>query len=882
MTQLGFGNGLLGRYFFQIDEEVWPGACIDKDLDPNLPDRLPLTFFPRYGHMLGGTMVNITGPCLQPNSIISCKFENWRVDGIYRDENHATCISPPVLYHGYVDLTVSVDDRTLFLGRFYMQPPEVADEGVVIIGDTDRQEKPRELRFKWNPNKLPSFDPNAAITVSLWGYRETTDLYPSLTYIDVLSEGTRLSQGELSLSLDTFNQRDNRNLLDITFGFLAINLTNPGGRGAGANQQMVSPTIWSRTMPLAWYFHPQWSYWYGDWKYKFCSAWYEKESFSDRFATTVFRCPCTRQQALLDKGRFSPDLECNIVDRKCDTFHRGALACFRSGRPSVGGSGQKCCYDDYDELIQTSDTMYGGRPARAFIYGKHPYKMRMMIPALSTWLHDEMPFFFCCKWHAAEDNAETCQMYNYWRTSQDCSSYQPPAVGSVYGDPHFLTFDGTNYTFNGKGEFTLTHVDTASHKLDVQARFEQVPKRMRADPEIPATYLTAIAARDNQSSVVEFRARPGAARWRYHMYVIVDKEYVFFWDDSLRVQNFKGVTLYQPAGIQNMSHIIAMFDSGAGVEVMSTAGRMMAHVYLPATFRNSTGGLLGFYNKEHVDDLQLPTAEAGTGQVISPNAPLEELHRRFGQSWRLLEGTYQRGKGASLFWHSPVTFAHYDDVGFNPEYTMPPLLPEHLKYLEPQLQEVCGSDSSACLYDFVVTKDPEFAKITKSHDTWARTAWYQSNRTEIRCPALAKPLHGRKSENRYWAGTTVRFSCDDGYRLVGYENRHCRADGLWSWGEEAQCVPTSLYRGTVAGVSLGIALPLLLIVMATVFCIIRSNRQEKHHYTGEAGEDKFFQEWPGEPMVKSNPMNDRDSPISDTPSGRAIAEIPTSAREAEL
>ncbi|CAG2180584.1 unnamed protein product, partial [Oppiella nova] len=51
LTTRGWGNGLRGRYFFQIDEEVWPGACIEKDLDPNLPDRLPLTFFPRVGAM---------------------------------------------------------------------------------------------------------------------------------------------------------------------------------------------------------------------------------------------------------------------------------------------------------------------------------------------------------------------------------------------------------------------------------------------------------------------------------------------------------------------------------------------------------------------------------------------------------------------------------------------------------------------------------------------------------------------------------------------------------------------------------------------------------------------------------------------------------------
>lgn len=95
------------------------------------------------------------------------------------------------------------------------------------------------------------------------------------------------------------------------------------------------------------------------------------------------------------------------------------------------------------------------------------------------------------------------------------------------------------------------------------------------------------------------------------MYVIVDREYVFFWDDSLRVQNFKGVTLYQPAGIQNMSHIIAMFDSGAGVEVMSTYGRMMVRTYLPVTYLNSTGGLLGFYNRVAEDDLLTPSIPAG-------------------------------------------------------------------------------------------------------------------------------------------------------------------------------------------------------------------------------------------------------------------------------
>ena len=76
-----------------------------------------------------------------------------------------------------------------------------------------------------------------------------------------------------------------------------------------------------------------------------------------------------------------------------------------------------------------------------------------------------MPFLMWCKWQPNEDNADTCQMYNQRRTSQDCSSYESPAIGSVYGDPHFITFDRFNYTFNGKGEYTLVRVDNTVHKF---------------------------------------------------------------------------------------------------------------------------------------------------------------------------------------------------------------------------------------------------------------------------------------------------------------------------------------------------------------------------------------------------------------------------------
>lgn len=44
-------------------------------------------------------------------------------------------------------------------------------------------------------------------------------------------------------------------------------------------------------------------------------------------------------------------------------------------------------------------------------------------------------------------------------------------IASAFGDPHFLTFDGLNFTFNGLGEYTLLESDLTS--LTVQGRTQQ-------------------------------------------------------------------------------------------------------------------------------------------------------------------------------------------------------------------------------------------------------------------------------------------------------------------------------------------------------------------------------------------------------------------------
>ncbi|CAL8149102.1 unnamed protein product [Orchesella dallaii] len=93
------------------------------------------------------------------------------------------------------------------------------------------------------------------------------------------------------------------------------------------------------------------------------------------------------------------------------------------------------------------------------------------------------------------------------RASQNCVGYQPPAIATIFGDPHIYTFDGLPYTFNGRGEFVLVKAKTDRHKLDVQGRFEQLPDSLITG-EVKATLLTAIAAKDNELVTVEVRMRP--------------------------------------------------------------------------------------------------------------------------------------------------------------------------------------------------------------------------------------------------------------------------------------------------------------------------------------------------------------------------------------
>jgi hypothetical protein len=140
--------------------------------------------------------------------------------------------------------------------------------------------------------------------------------------------------------------------------------------------------------------------------------------------------------------------------------------------------------------MYTNDTKYGSTSDRYHVFGVPPYNVFGRVPALSHYLNDVVPYYLCCEW------SDLCDSYLYVRETSDCKGYLFPKAGmfkhltlrnflssgfntfmlikaAIYGDPHIMTFDGKDYTFNARGEFRLL-ISTRNNFI-LQGRFERPP-----------------------------------------------------------------------------------------------------------------------------------------------------------------------------------------------------------------------------------------------------------------------------------------------------------------------------------------------------------------------------------------------------------------------
>ena len=185
------------------------------------------------------------------------------------------------------------------------------------------------------------------VQISLWGYKEST-IEPKLVYIHQLEEVP--NNGKVRIDPKEFsNNDDGPEARSCRMGMIMVNLTRSAMSNLGLPN---SPMIWSKPIPLGWYFNAQWKrYLGGNFVEAMCDKFIQEDREWKNFAyelptvgnvqvLSVFyislrtsQCPCLLKQALVDRGRYAPDYECDKDgDSKC-LFHHGAQHCVKTGMP---------------------------------------------------------------------------------------------------------------------------------------------------------------------------------------------------------------------------------------------------------------------------------------------------------------------------------------------------------------------------------------------------------------------------------------------------------------------------------------------------------------------------------------------------------------------
>ncbi|XP_058137074.1 sushi domain-containing protein 2 [Dasypus novemcinctus] len=716
---------------------------------------------------------------------VICRFKEsiqtrGHVDGLSR----VHCVSPLLYESGRIPFTLSLDNGSSFprSGTWLSMHPSKASkaERSELVNETRWQYYGTSgiagnLTVTWNAGTLPS----DTVTIELWGYEETgkpytegwvaewSYLYPLATNISNSGRFSFIPKPAPS----SFQKWEMGALRIIS-----------GGHRAGEKDVQA---IWSNKHALAWHLGQDFREDAVAWARAKCLAWEALEEQLPNFLEELPDCPCTLAQARADSGRFFTDYGCDMEQGSVCTYHPGALHCVRSVQASPRyAAGQQCCYTAAGTQLLTADSTSGSTPDRGHDWGAPPYLAPPRVPSYSHWMYDVLSFYYCCLW------APECDRYMRRRPSSDCRTYQPPRLASVFGDPHFITFDNASYSFNGRGEYVL--LEAALTNLTVQARAE--PGTMANGTQARGTRLTAVAVQEGASDVLEVRLAGGAEG----LEVLLNQESLSFTEQSW--MDLTGMFLSVSAG----KNVSVMLSSGAGLEVSAQGPSLSVAVLLPQKFLSHTRGLLGTLNGDPSDDFTLRD-----GRVLPAASSSRQLFR-FGADWVV------RNESSLLTYDSPLLLNAFL---FGPKHdpSFEPLFPEEAA-LGPgsagAAAALCGDDLF-CSFDVAATGNLSVGSATRAaHQLHLHRA--HSLTPVVSCGWVAAPPHGHKEGTEYLAGSTVLFSCDSGYSLDGAAASTCQADGTWSSPTptcqpgRSQTVLLSIVFGGLAVVALGVVIYVLL------------------------------------------------------------------------
>jgi hypothetical protein len=201
--------------------------------------------------------------------------------------------------------------------------------------------------------------------------------------------------------------------------------------------------------------------------------------------------------------------------------------------------------------------------------------------------------------------------------------------GSVWGDPHFVTYDGLYYDMQGWGEFVLTRA-TSGDNFEIQ---------IRTRPWFEGAQVTVVEAA---------AAAIGDHRVMVHfdgsLFVDGVATQLVAGGDPLLLTD--GVRLYRPT---EGTYVLADVDTGEQVRFETFLGQMLnVRPFLAASRDNAMEGLLGDNDNDRANDIQ-----QADGTVLAQPVNLFDLYGLFADDWRITDATslfaYAPGEGTNDF-----------------------------------------------------------------------------------------------------------------------------------------------------------------------------------------------------------------------------------------
>ena len=437
-----------GLFAFRIDTtDIQAGGCGESNTRTHRPVR---------GQQIGGTSVSLQGPCFSVNSSsIVCKFGNSEpVNGLVLDQFRAVCVSPLAASPAAVPLNVSIDGGVTFTvwGEFTYMPTTNA-----ILAQNDiivRKNGVPEVLISWNDtielewtlsaavfNGLPR-DAFVEIDYAVVQANETgnpqrpftagSDIDIEVREVVILASNILPRAGRQTITIDLANVTSVRDRILPVLG-AATAIFRVAVVVSRASRAYIMLMTGIRAIQYE--------------SNSGCNRWSQSQAAPTTWNEGLPPCPNTLRQATVARGQYQPDELCRRGGYPGNYwFHTGrpefgeenATACFRSVRSNIHGAGAQCCYNDGGEIITrgtgagSDDRYHSGQS-----FWKHQ-------------LHDVLPFLQCCKF---QSNQGACNRYLELRPPR-AGSNTSGQFGGTWGDPHFMTLDGTSYTFNGYGEYT--------------------------------------------------------------------------------------------------------------------------------------------------------------------------------------------------------------------------------------------------------------------------------------------------------------------------------------------------------------------------------------------------------------------------------------------